>query len=45
MSLNNIFDMNLNLLIDHTLLKPTATEGEIKKLCQEAKVYGFGACV
>lgn len=46
MSLNNIFDMNLNLLIDHTLLKPTATEGEIKKLCQEAKVYGFwSVCV
>ncbi|MEK7622765.1 MAG: deoxyribose-phosphate aldolase [Patescibacteria group bacterium] len=38
--------MNLNLLIDHTLLKPTATEGEIKKLCQEAKVYGFwSVCV
>lgn len=38
--------MNLNSLIDHTLLKPTATAGEIKKLCQEAKVYGFwSVCV
>jgi deoxyribose-phosphate aldolase len=32
--------------IDHTLLKPTATGADIKKLCQEAKDYGFGAvCV
>ncbi len=38
--------MNLNSLIDHTLLKPTATAEEIKKLCQEAKVYGFwSVCV
>lgn len=38
--------MILNSLIDHTLLKPTATAGEIKKLCQEAKVYGFwSVCV
>lgn len=38
--------MILNSLIDHTLLKPTATEGEIKKLCQEAKVFGFwSVCV
>jgi deoxyribose-phosphate aldolase len=27
--------------IDHTLLKPEATEAEIKKLCQEAVDYGF----
>jgi deoxyribose-phosphate aldolase len=33
-------------LIDHTLLKPDATEREIKKLCNEAKKYGFySVCV
>jgi deoxyribose-phosphate aldolase len=28
-------------LIDHTLLKPTATATDIRALCQEAKEYGF----
>lgn len=28
-------------LIDHTLLKPTATARDIKSLCDEAKEYGF----
>lgn len=28
-------------LIDHTLLKPTATFDDIDKLCEEAKKYGF----
>lgn len=33
-------------LIDHTLLKPNATEQEIIKLCEEAKKYGFASvCV
>ncbi len=33
-------------LIDHTLLKPDATETDIKKLCDEAKKYGFfSVCV
>lgn len=33
-------------LIDHTLLKPEATEGDIKKLCQEAVQFGFASvCV
>lgn len=33
-------------LIDHTLLKPEATEKEIKKLCNEAIQYGFASvCV
>src|SRR5680860_553510 len=27
--------------IDHTLLKPDATEGQIKKICEEAIQYGF----
>lgn len=30
-------------LIDHTLLKPDATAAEIRRLCQEAREYGFGA--
>ncbi len=38
--------MNLEKYIDHTLLKPTATEEEIRKLCDEAKTYNFYAvCV
>ncbi|MBI3286701.1 MAG: deoxyribose-phosphate aldolase [Chloroflexi bacterium] len=32
-------------LIDHTLLKPEATQAEIEKLCSEAKQYGFAAVV
>ena len=33
-------------LIDHTLLKPEASEAEIKKLCSEAAEYGFASvCV
>ncbi len=32
--------------IDHTLLKPEATESQIIQLCEEAKQYGFAAvCV
>ncbi|KAF8470222.1 hypothetical protein BDZ91DRAFT_720174 [Kalaharituber pfeilii] len=30
--------------IDHTLLKPDATEEMIEKLCGEAKKYGFKSC-
>ena len=38
--------MNINTYIDHTLLKPTATEREIIDLCNEAKKYEFHAvCV
>ena len=33
--------MELNKFIDHTLLKPTATEADIKKLCEEAKEHNF----
>src|SRR6478672_1556701 len=33
-------------LIDHTLLKPEATDDDIKKLCQEAATYHFASvCV
>ena len=31
-------------IIDHTLVKPTATQEDVTKLCREAKDYGFG-CV
>ena len=37
---------DLARLIDHTLLKPDATEAQIRKLCQEAKQYHFASvCV
>jgi len=32
-------------MIDHTLIKPTATKDEVIKLCWEAKRYGFGCVV
>lgn len=32
---------NLNKYIDHTILKPDATEEEIKNLCEEAAQYNF----
>jgi deoxyribose-phosphate aldolase len=33
-------------LIDHTLLKPEASESDIKKLCDEAAQFGFASvCV
>ncbi|MEM1001930.1 MAG: deoxyribose-phosphate aldolase, partial [Bacteroidota bacterium] len=38
--------MELNRYIDHTLLKPTASEGDIIRLCGEAKSYNFySVCV
>lgn len=38
--------MSLAKFIDHTNLKPTATLADIKKLCEEAKEFGFYAvCV
>jgi deoxyribose-phosphate aldolase len=38
--------MSLEKYIDHTNLKPTATESDIKKLCEEAQIHGFYAiCV
>jgi deoxyribose-phosphate aldolase len=37
---------DLAKLIDHTLLKPEATRGDIKKLCDEARRYAFySVCV
>jgi len=38
--------MNLAKYIDHTLLKPNATQQEVIQLCNEAKKYGFfSVCV
>ncbi|MFT4147605.1 MAG: deoxyribose-phosphate aldolase [Micrococcaceae bacterium] len=38
--------MTLNSYIDHTLLKPNATQEQIVKLCEEAKEYNFASvCV
>ncbi len=34
---------NLTKYIDHTILKPEATNEDIKKICEEAKEYGFKA--
>lgn len=36
--------MNVAKLIDHTLLKPDATQVQIQHLCSEARTHGF-ACV
>lgn len=33
--------MELAKYIDHTVLKAQTTEGEVKKVCEEAKEYGF----
>jgi deoxyribose-phosphate aldolase len=38
--------MDLAKYIDHTILKPEATEEEVKKLCREAREYNFASvCV
>ena len=38
---NSITPADVARYIDHTLLKPEATEGQIKTLCEEAAKYGF----
>lgn len=39
-------DLDIAKMIDHTLLKPDATQQEIAQLCFEAKKYGFASvCV
>jgi deoxyribose-phosphate aldolase len=41
-----VVDRELAALIDHTLLKPEATEAEVRKLCQEARDFHFcSVCV
>ena len=38
--------MKMNEMIDHTLLKPAATQEQIEKLCQQAAAYRFASvCV
>ena len=40
------FDRAIAALIDHTLLKPEATEAAVRQLCAEAREYGFATvCV
>jgi deoxyribose-phosphate aldolase len=36
-------DPALASLIDHTILKPEATEAEVRKVCAEARQYGFAS--
>ncbi|MCK4330632.1 deoxyribose-phosphate aldolase [candidate division WOR-3 bacterium] len=36
--------MDIACYIDHTLLKPDATETDILRLCDEAKKYSFASC-
>jgi deoxyribose-phosphate aldolase len=39
-------DLSIAALIDHTLLRPEATETDIRQLCAEARKYGFASvCV
>jgi deoxyribose-phosphate aldolase len=37
----NVTRREIAALIDHTLLRPDATMADIRKLCQEARQYGF----
>ncbi|MFD3158374.1 deoxyribose-phosphate aldolase [Haloimpatiens sp. FM7330] len=38
--------MKIQKYIDHTLLKPQSTEEQVKKICSEAREYGFASvCV
>ncbi len=38
--------MNFNQFFDHTILKPEAVEADVKRICAEAKEYGFASvCV
>ncbi|HPI38413.1 MAG TPA: deoxyribose-phosphate aldolase [Ignavibacteriaceae bacterium] len=42
----SLSDISLARMIDHTLLKPDATEKEVTKLCEEARKYHFASvCV
>jgi len=40
---NSLKDKNIAAKIDHTLLKPDATPGEITELCEEAKKFNFAS--
>lgn len=46
LEINNLDNIELAKFIDHTLLKPDASVNDIKKLCDEAKEFGFySVCV
>ena len=38
-------ELGLAKIVDHTLIKPTATKDDVVKLCWEAEKYGFGCVV
>ncbi len=40
-----MWDRELARYIEHTNLKPEATEADIQRLCQEAKTYGFKCAI
>ncbi len=40
---NELIDTSVARMIDHTLLKPDTTPDEIKKLCEEARIYNFAS--
>ena len=41
-----LVDVELNRLIDHTILKPEATEDDVRRVCEEGKRYNFfSVCV
>jgi len=43
---DRVTPLQLNRLIDHTLLKPEATPKDIERICDEAKIHGFySVCV
>lgn len=45
-TIKGVLYMLYNKYIDHTLLKPDATEEQIRKLCQDALEYDFAyVCV
>ncbi len=46
MAIEILKNLHINSYIDHTILKPTTTLGEVEKVCSEANQYQFAAvCV
>jgi deoxyribose-phosphate aldolase len=41
----NSFDKSLASLIDHTMLSPGCTRADVKRVCDEARKYGFASVV
>ncbi len=41
--MKNSENIDIASIIDHTLLKPDATEKDIKRICREALTYGFAS--